>query len=107
MNHDTAAPRTVDRATFQGEVDALRIREKAHTRDGDAIAAARRRLPMVAVNAAASLIGEHGQELWEDSPTGWPQRGEGSQRMRTGNRPTSQWSRLKAGRSDSLRAGGA
>lgn len=61
MNEDTAAPSTVDRATFQGEVDALRIREKAHTREGDAIAAARRRLPMVEVNAAASLIGEHGQ----------------------------------------------
>lgn len=244
MNEDPPAPRTVDRATFQGEVDALRIREKAHTRDGDAIAATRRRLPMVEVNAAASLIGEHGQttllqafegrriliaylhmwhagrsapdqcegctffttqvrelsalhardvtyatffqahyaecaayagfmdyampcysardsletlldgrqpnrmylicylrqgskvfetywttsrgveamdnayrlidltvygrqELWEDSPTGWPQRGEGAQRMRVGNRPTSQWSRLKAGRSDYLRAGGA
>ncbi|MGH2823999.1 MAG: hypothetical protein ACRDLY_13450, partial [Thermoleophilaceae bacterium] len=26
--------------------EALRVREKAHTREGDAIAAARRRLPM-------------------------------------------------------------
>ena len=243
-NEGHAAPRPVDRATFQAEVDALRIREKAHTREGDAIAAARRRLPMVEVNEAATLIGEHGettllhafegrriliayfhmwhagrsapdqcegctffttqvrelsalhardvtyatfcqgpyeecaayagfmgyampfysvrasldtllagrqanrmylicylrqglkvfetywttsrgveamdnayrlidltvygrQELWEHSPTGWPQHWEGSQRMRTGSRPTSQWSRLKAGRSDHLRAGDA
>ena len=42
------------------------------------------------------------QELWEDSPTGWPQYWEGRARMRTGSRPTSQWSRLKAGRSDYL-----
>jgi hypothetical protein len=29
----------VDRVTFQAELDALRIREKAHTYEGDAIAA--------------------------------------------------------------------
>jgi predicted dithiol-disulfide oxidoreductase (DUF899 family) len=40
-------PKIVDRSTFQAELDALRVREKAHTREGDAIAAARRRLPMV------------------------------------------------------------
>jgi predicted dithiol-disulfide oxidoreductase (DUF899 family) len=45
------------------------------------------------------------QEMWEDSPTGWPQRWEGKQRMRTDGRPTSQWSRLKAGRSDDLGTG--
>jgi predicted dithiol-disulfide oxidoreductase (DUF899 family) len=44
---DTAAGTVVDRATWQAELDALRLREKAHTREGDAIAAARRRLPMV------------------------------------------------------------
>jgi predicted dithiol-disulfide oxidoreductase (DUF899 family) len=58
---DTAAlPAVVDRATFQAELDALRIREKAQTREGDAIAAARRRLPMVAVDGATPLIGERG-----------------------------------------------
>ena len=31
-------PATVDRATFQAELDALRVRGKAHTREGDAIA---------------------------------------------------------------------
>src|SRR6267378_2190355 len=47
---DTSAlPAVVDRATWQAELDTLRVREKAHTRAGDAIAAARRRLPMVEV----------------------------------------------------------
>jgi predicted dithiol-disulfide oxidoreductase (DUF899 family) len=239
---DTSAnPEVVDPCAFQAALDELRIREKAHTRAGDAIAAARRRLPMVAVNGATPLVGEQGrttlldafegrrlliayyfmwsagrpapeqcegctwvtsqvrelsyihardvtyatfcqgpydesaryrdfmdwkmpwysaeasldtllvgrrigmmhlvcylrrgsdvfetywttmrgveamdnsyrlldltvygrQEFWEDSPTGWPQRWEGKQRMRTDGRPTSQWSRLRAGRSDDLTA---
>lgn len=53
-------PAAVDRATFQDEVDRLRAREKAHTREGDAIAAARRRLPMVEVDAGLGLIGPRG-----------------------------------------------
>ena len=57
---EPGAPKVVDRATFQTELDALRVREKAHTREGDAIAAARRRLPMVEVDAATRLIGEGG-----------------------------------------------
>lgn len=55
-----AAPRIVDRSTFQAELDALRVREKAYTREGDALAAARRRLPMVAVDGATPLIGGQG-----------------------------------------------
>jgi len=229
----------VDRSTFQAELDALRVREKAHMRDGDAIAAARRRLPMVEVDPTITVIGANGrvtlldvfearrqlityyfmwyaghpapeqcegctwvtsqvrelsyihsrevtyavfcqgpydegaryrdfmgwdmpwysaqgsldvlltgrrvgrmhlvcylrqgervfetywttgrgvevmdnsyrlldltvygrQEKWEDSPTGWPQRFEGKQNFRTNGRPTAQWSRLEAGRSDEL-----
>ncbi len=53
-------PAAVDRATFQAELDRLRVREKAHTREGDAIAAARRRLPMVEVDANLALIGPDG-----------------------------------------------
>ena len=60
MSNELAAPKLVDRNTFQAQLDALRVREKAHTREGDAIAAARRRLPMVEVDAATPLIGEHG-----------------------------------------------
>lgn len=40
-------PPIVDQQTWQREVDALRVREKAATRELDAIAAQRRRLPMV------------------------------------------------------------
>ncbi|MDN3248348.1 MULTISPECIES: DUF899 family protein [Streptomyces] len=59
--HDTLAlPPVTDRATWQAEIDALRVREKAHTREGDAIAAARRRLPMVEVDAHIELIGPDG-----------------------------------------------
>jgi predicted dithiol-disulfide oxidoreductase (DUF899 family) len=53
-------PVTTDRAGFQAEVDALRVREKAHTREGDAIAAARRRLPKVEVDVGSPLTGPTG-----------------------------------------------
>lgn len=55
-----ATPDVVDRATFQAEVDALRVREKSHMKEGDAIAASRRRLPMVAVDGSTPLVGERG-----------------------------------------------
>jgi predicted dithiol-disulfide oxidoreductase (DUF899 family) len=45
----TALPPIVDRETWLRERDHLLAREKAHTREGDAIAAARRRLPMTPV----------------------------------------------------------
>ena len=60
MRNEFGAAAVVDRNTFQAELDALRVREKAHTREGDAIAAARRRLPMVEVDGATPLIGERG-----------------------------------------------
>ena len=60
MRDEPGAPKIVDRSTFQTELDALRVREKAHMRSGDAIAAARRRLPMVEVDGATPLIGERG-----------------------------------------------
>jgi predicted dithiol-disulfide oxidoreductase (DUF899 family) len=53
-------PKAVDRAAFQAQLDRLRVREKAHTREGDAIAAARRRLPMVEVDASLALTGPGG-----------------------------------------------
>ncbi|MGV9868159.1 DUF899 family protein, partial [Rhodococcus koreensis] len=63
----TNRPAVVDRATFQAEIDALRVREKAHTREGDAIAAARRRLPMVEVDPNLELIGPHGSTTLLDA----------------------------------------
>jgi hypothetical protein len=60
MRDELGAPKVVDRSTFQAELDALRVREKAHTREGDAIAAARRRL----AGGAAQPI------RWRGFPTG-------------------------------------
>jgi predicted dithiol-disulfide oxidoreductase (DUF899 family) len=57
---DAPRPAVTDRASWQAQLDELLVREKAHTREGDAIAAARRRLPMVEVSAATPLVGEHG-----------------------------------------------
>jgi len=56
----TSMPAVVDRAGFQAELDDIRVREKAHIREGDAIAAARRRLPMVEVDASLELTGSDG-----------------------------------------------
>jgi predicted dithiol-disulfide oxidoreductase (DUF899 family) len=55
-----STPPIVDRAAFEAELARLRVREKAHTREGDAIAAARRRLPMVEVDAGTELVGPRG-----------------------------------------------
>jgi predicted dithiol-disulfide oxidoreductase (DUF899 family) len=54
-------PEVVDRGAWQDELDRLLVREKAHTREGDAIAAARRSLPMVGVDAHAPLVGAQGE----------------------------------------------
>jgi predicted dithiol-disulfide oxidoreductase (DUF899 family) len=60
MRDERGAPKVVDRSTFQAELDVLRAQEKAHMRQSDAIAAARRRLPMVEVDGATALIGKDG-----------------------------------------------
>ncbi len=57
---DPGLPPAVDRGAFEEELDRLRAREKAHTREGDAIAAARRRLPMTEIDASLPLTGPHG-----------------------------------------------
>jgi len=58
---DAPLPAVTDRAAWQAQIDQLRIREKARTREGDAIAAARRRLPMVEVDPSTPVTGEHGR----------------------------------------------
>ncbi|WP_121841773.1 DUF899 family protein [Streptomyces sp. S5] len=59
-NPDAAHPPVVDRSTFEEHLERLRVREKAHTREGDAIAAARRRLPMVEVAGDSPILGPDG-----------------------------------------------
>jgi predicted dithiol-disulfide oxidoreductase (DUF899 family) len=60
MKNTLGVPRIVDRAVFHAELDEMRLREKAHTHEGDAIAATRRHLPMVDVDGTTPLIGESG-----------------------------------------------
>ena len=55
----SALPPVVDRPTWQAALDDLRKREKAATRELDAIAAQRRRLPMVEL-PDYTLIGPDG-----------------------------------------------
>jgi predicted dithiol-disulfide oxidoreductase (DUF899 family) len=91
--HVTSLPRVVDRSAWQSEVDDLLVREKAHTRQGDALAAARRNLPMVAVPRDATVEGPQGAtpigdafegrrmlvayfHMWHDGLP-WPQQCEG------------------------------
>jgi predicted dithiol-disulfide oxidoreductase (DUF899 family) len=49
-------PPIVDLATWQALRVELLVLEKAHTREGDAIAAARRRLPMVEFDGIARPV---------------------------------------------------
>ena len=60
-------PQAVDRDTFQAQLNALRTREKAHTKEGDAIAAVRRRLPMVKVDPQTRLINFTGRTTLLDA----------------------------------------
>lgn len=58
-SQQAALPPVVDEATWRAALDDLRRREKAATRELDAIAAQRRRLPMVRM-PDYTLIGENG-----------------------------------------------
>ena len=53
-------PPVVDLATWQATRAELLVREKVHTRAGDAIAAARRRLPMVELDGTVEVVGPEG-----------------------------------------------
>jgi predicted dithiol-disulfide oxidoreductase (DUF899 family) len=54
------APAVTDHDEFERQLLELRKREKAHTREGDAIAAARRRLPMTEVRPETTVVGPDG-----------------------------------------------
>ncbi|MEQ3552400.1 DUF899 family protein [Pseudonocardia nematodicida] len=56
----TGRPPVVDLATWQAARDELLAHEKAHTRAGDALAAARRRLPMVELDGTVEVVGPDG-----------------------------------------------
>ncbi|HWI73153.1 MAG TPA: DUF899 family protein [Baekduia sp.] len=56
-----STPSVVSRSAWLAEITTLRAREKAHTREGDAIAAARRRLPMTEVDPSTPVVGGNGE----------------------------------------------
>ncbi|SCD84902.1 protein of unknown function [Streptomyces sp. BpilaLS-43] len=56
----TGKPPVVDLAAWQAAREELLVREKAYTHEGDAIAAARRRLPMVQVDGTVEVTGADG-----------------------------------------------
>ena len=60
-NARPAMPEIVDRGAWQEQIAELRKREKAHTREGDELAAARRRLPMVEVDPLTPVVGANGE----------------------------------------------
>src|SRR5579863_4813477 len=55
-----ALPPVSGRDEFEAQLSRLRVREKEHTHQGDAIAADRRRLPMVEVSPTTILTGASG-----------------------------------------------
>ncbi|WP_317452684.1 DUF899 family protein [Streptomyces sp. CBMA29] len=59
-------PPVVGMETWQAARDELLVREKAHTREGDAIAAARRRLPMVEFDGSVEVTGAEGPVPFRD-----------------------------------------
>jgi predicted dithiol-disulfide oxidoreductase (DUF899 family) len=65
-DHPAGAPPVVDVATWQAASDSPTTREKAHLREGDAIAAARRRLPMVEVDGTTKVVGVDGPVAFID-----------------------------------------
>lgn len=99
MNAESAHPAVVDRATFQAELDKLRLRRGVEAMDNS--------------YALMDLTVYGRQEPWEDSPAGWP-RHRSSLRSAggapdwppvtawPGGRPIAQWPRLAAGRSGDL-----
>jgi predicted dithiol-disulfide oxidoreductase (DUF899 family) len=56
----TGKPPIVDLTAWQTARDELLLREKAHTHEGDALAAARRRLPMVELDGMVKVVGPDG-----------------------------------------------
>jgi predicted dithiol-disulfide oxidoreductase (DUF899 family) len=55
-----ATPAVVDRATWAAACQELLVREKANLRESDALAAARRRLPMTPVPRDVQVVGAEG-----------------------------------------------
>jgi predicted dithiol-disulfide oxidoreductase (DUF899 family) len=53
-------PKIVSREEWQSALQALRVKEKAHTRAGEKLSAERRRIPMVEITKTYAFQGPHG-----------------------------------------------
>ncbi len=69
---DDALPKVVSAEERQRALSELTAKEKAHTRAGDALSAARRRASREPLDAPRPHPLRR-RENWEDSPAGWPQ----------------------------------
>jgi predicted dithiol-disulfide oxidoreductase (DUF899 family) len=57
----SALPPVTSRDEYEAARAKLLVKEKAHTRAGDAIAAERRRLPMIEIPESVTVVGENGE----------------------------------------------
>jgi predicted dithiol-disulfide oxidoreductase (DUF899 family) len=64
----TAGPTVTDHDDFDRQLLELRTREKADTREGDVISAARRRLPMTEVPPDTTVVGPDGPTPFAPGP---------------------------------------
>jgi predicted dithiol-disulfide oxidoreductase (DUF899 family) len=62
----SALPSVSSRDEYEAARTRLLAREKAHTREGDAIAAERRRLPMIEIPASFTVVGAKGKVSFVD-----------------------------------------
>jgi predicted dithiol-disulfide oxidoreductase (DUF899 family) len=67
MSAELGAPPIAERSTFQAELDALRVREKAHTREGDAHCSRPPTAPHGRGGWTTPLIGERGATTLVDA----------------------------------------
>ena len=65
-NTSNGHPPVVSTAAWQAARNELMEREKSHMREGDSIAAARRRLPMVEVDGTVEVVGVDGSVAFID-----------------------------------------
>lgn len=65
-DHPAGTPPVVDVVTWQAARNELMEREKAHMRENDSIAAARRRLPMVEIDGTVEVVGVDGPVAFID-----------------------------------------
>lgn len=72
-------PPVADLATWQTARDELLVREKAYTRAGDALAADRRRLPMMEFDGTVEVVGPDGPAPFLDLFQGRDEPGRGNE----------------------------